>query len=464
MFYITLNILREVRILKKGETFDLLITGIYFKGYGVGEFEGEKFFVKDAVPFEKLKVRFIKKKSSQNICKIVEKIEDSPLLINPVCEKFKQCGGCTYLNLEYKHQIEFKTKALLDIFEESKIPYERFEGIVSSPNQFGYRNKMEFSFGDEVKGGQLELGLHKKFNPFSIVPTYTCHLVSEDFRKIITFTADYFRSRNVKAYKLKNHEGYLRNLILREGKDEILICLVTSIQENFDLDEFKDEILKLDLDKNVGGIINVVSDSLSDAINPKEIKILHGKDYIYEEIFGLKFKINLFSFFQTNTEGMKLLYKEVVDNVKNVDGILLDLYCGIGTIGQVLSSKLKNKVIGIEIVKEAVKMAKENAILNNLDCEFIEGDVVQTVGKIKDKIDFIIVDPPRSGIGEKGVRNICKFNLNNIIYVSCNPKTLIEDLKTFLEYGYKIKSIKGIDMFANTYHVECVVLLSKVQN
>ena len=447
--------------MKKGEIFELEIIGINFSGEAFGEFQGEKYFVKGSIPFEKLKVRFIKIKSGKRICKIVERIKESPISIMPVCEKFGQCGGCTYLNLNYENQIKFKEEALINLLRDENINYEKFLGIIKAPSQFEYRNKMEFSFGDEFKDGPLELGLHKKGNPFGVVPTYDCHLVNQDFRKIMRVTVDYFRRLNVQAYKLKNHKGYLRNLILRDGKEELIICLVTSSQENIDLNNFKNEILNLDLNKKVGGIIHVVSDSLSDAIDPKKIDIIYGNDYIYEELFGLKFKINLFSFFQTNTEGMKVLYGKVKENIKNDEGTILDLYCGTGTIGQILSHGSKNKVIGIEIVKDAVIMARENAKLNNLDCEFIEGDVAEVVKNIKDKISFIVVDPPRAWIMEKGVRNICKFNVENIIYVSCNPKTLVEDLKIFLEYGYKVKSIQGVDMFPNTYHLETIVVLYK---
>ena len=158
---------------------------------------------------------------------------------------------------------------------------------------------------------------------------------------------------------------------------------------------------------------------------------------------------------------MKVLYGKVKENIKNNEGTILDLYCGTGTIGQILSHGSKNKVIGIEIVKDAVIMARENSKFNNLDCEFIEGDVTEAVKNIKDKISFIVVDPPRAGIMEKGVRNICKFNVENIIYVSCNPKTLVEDLKVFSNCGYKVETIECVDMFPNTYHVETVVLLSR---
>lgn len=450
--------------MKKGETFELEISGINFNGEGYGEVDGEKYFVKGCIPFEKVKVRFIKVKSGRKVCKIVEKIKESPISIKPICEKFGECGGCTYLNLSYDDQIKFKEEAIKNLLKDNEINYDRFLGIQKAPHQFEYRNKMEFSFGDEFKGGQLELGLHKKGNPFSVVPTYSCHLISEDFRKIMKSAVKYFREINAKPYKLKNHEGYLRNLILRDGKNEILICLVTSSQNDFDLTDFKKELLGLNLNKEIGGIVHIISDSLSDAIKAEKINILYGNDFIYEEILGLQFKLNLFSFFQTNTEGMKILYERVRDSIKNSDGIILDLYCGIGTIGQILSDKLKNEVVGIEIVSDAVFMARENSKLNNLNCKFIEGDVSDVVKEINEKISLIVVDPPRAGIMEKGVKNICNFNVKNIVYISCNPKTLVEDLKIFLNFGYNIDSIECIDMFPNTFHVETVVLMSKVND
>lgn len=443
--------------MKKGEIFELDIIGFNFKGEGYGEIDGERYFVKGAIPYEKLKVRFVKSKGGRKICKPIEVLCKSKIEIESSCDKFGDCGGCTYLNLSYDDQIRFKEEALKDIFKE--ISYEEFLGVLKSPKKFEYRNKMEFSFGDEFKGGPLELGLHKKGNPFGIVPTYNCKLISEDLRKIMRLTVDYFREIGAEAYKLKTHTGYLRNLILREGKDEILLSIVTSSQNDMDFGDFKDRILSLNLQKSIGGIVHIVSDSLSEAINPSKIEIIYGNDFIYEEIFGLKFKVNIFSFFQTNTEGVKILYNEVKNRVGNPEGTILDLYSGVGTIGQVLSKN--NKVIGIEIVEDAVKMARENAELNNLDCKFICGDVSQVVKDIKDKISFIVVDPPRAGIGSKGVKNICGFGVQNIVYVSCNPQSLCEDLKIFIDNGYKIKNIQGVDMFSNTYHVECVVLMSK---
>ncbi|BAK81573.1 23S rRNA (uracil(1939)-C(5))-methyltransferase RlmD [Candidatus Arthromitus sp. SFB-rat-Yit] len=445
--------------MKKGEIFELDIIGFDFKGEGYGEIDGERYFVKGAIPYEKLKVRFVKSKGGRKICKRVGILNKSHIEISPSCDKFGECGGCTYLNISYEDQIKLKEEALRDLLNE--INYDSFLGILKSPKEFEYRNKMEFSFGDEFRGGPLELGLHKKGNPFGVVPTYNCKLISEDFRKIMRSTVEYFREIGAEPYKLKTHKGYLRNLVLREGKEEILLSIVTSSQNDMDFREFKDRILSLNLKKSIGGIVHIVSDSLSDAVNPSKIEIIYGNDFVYEEIFELKFKINTFSFFQTNTEGVKVLYNEVKNRVGNPNGTILDLYSGVGTIGQVLSKN--NKVIGVEIVEDAVKMAKENAKLNNLCCEFICGDVSQVVKDIKDKISFIVVDPPRAGIGAKGVKNICKFDVENIVYVSCNPQTLRDDLKEFLNNGYKVNNIQAVDMFPNTYHVETVVLMSRVE-
>ncbi len=443
--------------MKKGEIFEITIEGINFKGEGYGSHSGETFYIKGGIPGDIIKGRLTRKKGGKLYGKSLEILKHNDRKIPGLCEKFGECGGCTYLSLPYEDQIKLKEKALKEALKD--IPYEKFLGVEKSPNNLYYRNKMEFSFGDEFKGGPLEFGLHKKGSPFSIVDASMCKLISEDLRKITKSVRDYFKELNLKHYNLKTHEGYLRNLILREGNEEILICLVTSSYGDHDLKGFKDMLLSISLDKKIGGIIHVVSDSLSDAIDLKDLNILYGKDYIYEEIWGLKFKISLFSFFQTNSEGVKVLYDKVRKCVGNPEGTILDLYSGVGTIGQVLSKG--NKVIGIEIIEDAVLMARENAKLNNLDCEFICGDASLAVKDIKDKISFIVIDPPRPGIGKKGVKNICDFNVKNILYVSCNPNTLCDDLKEFISYGYKVKSVEGVDMFPNTYHLESVVHLEK---
>jgi 23S rRNA (uracil-5-)-methyltransferase RumA len=220
--------------------------------------------------------------------------------------------------------------------------------------------------------------------------------------------------------------------------------------------------MELNLNAKIVGIIHSINDSLSDVVAADEIDILCGRDFVEESILGLKFKISPFSFFQTNTLGAEKLYSLVMEFMGSSDSkVIFDLYCGTGTIGQIAAKKAK-KVIGIELIEEAVKAAGENAALNGLNnCTFIAGDVAKTVNELTEKPDIIILDPPRPGVHPKALSYVVDFNAEEIIYVSCNPKTLVEDLKMLISSGYVVEKVKAMDMFPNTPHVETVVLIEK---
>jgi 23S rRNA (uracil-5-)-methyltransferase RumA len=259
-------------------------------------------------------------------------------------------------------------------------------------------------------------------------------------------------------------EGYLRNLVIRKAENtgEILVNLVTTTQIDFDLTEYVKLLRSQSYKGNIISILHTENDSLSDAVIPEKVNLLYGKDYIRETVLGLQFNISPFSFFQTNTKGAESLYsivKEFMGNSENK--VVFDLYCGTGTIGQIVAPNAK-KVVGIELIEEAVKAAKENAKLNGLDnCEFLAGDVAEIIKNVKDKPDIIILDPPRSGVHSKALDYVIKFNAPEIIYVSCNPKTLVTDLKVLTERGYEVIQTKVKDMFPNTPHVETIVKLCK---
>ena len=323
---------------------------------------------------------------------------------------------------------------------------------------------MEFTFGDMEKGGELTLGMHMKNKSFGIINVDKCQIVDEDFRKIISLTIEYFRKQNLPYYKVMKREGYLRHLVIRKAKNtgEILVNLVTTTQIDFDLTEYKEIIKNTDYKGKIVSILHTENNSFSDAVIPEKVNLLYGKDYIQEELLGLQFKISPFSFFQTNTKGAEGLYSIVREYMGNSDNkVVFDLYCGTGTIGQIVAPKAK-KVIGIELIEEAVEAAKENAKLNGLNnCKFLAGDVAEIIKTIKDKPDIIILDPPRSGVHPKALEYVIKFNAKEIIYVSCNPKTLVNDLKVLLSEGYKIIKTRVKDMFPNTPHAETVVKLIK---
>ena len=261
------------------------------------------------------------------------------------------------------------------------------------------------------------------------------------------------------------HEGYFRHLVVRraESSGDILVNIVTTSQVEADLTKLRDALLELPLSGKIIGILHTTNDSLADVVQADKIDILYGQDYFYEEILGLKFKISPFSFFQTNTLGAEVLYKTARDFVgETKDKVIFDLYSGTGTIAQMLAPVAK-KVVGVEIVEEAVEAAKVNAELNGLDnCEFIAGDVLKVVDELEDKPDFIVLDPPRDGIHPKAIQKIIDFGVEQMVYISCKPTSLARDLEVFEAAGYKVKRATAVDQFPNTVHIETVCLLSKL--
>ena len=274
-------------------------------------------------------------------------------------------------------------------------------------------------------------------------------------------------------YHRLRHTGYLRHLLVRKaGKTgEILIALVTTTQETHDLTALKDTLLSLPLHGKITGVLHTKNDAVSDTIKSDETIVLYGKDYFYEELLGLQFKISQFSFFQTNSRGAEVLYRtarELIGEVgKSKDGkpdqILFDLYSGTGTIAQMMAPVVK-KVIGVEIVEEAVEAARENAKRNGLqNCEFIAGDVLKVLDTIEEKPDFIILDPPRDGIHPKALQKIIAYGVDRILYISCKPTSLARDLEVFLAMGYEAENVTMVDMFSGTVHVETICCLSRIK-
>ena len=439
---------------------------------GSMEFGGEsstligkrKVKMKGGITGQKVKAIVKKARSEKAEVKLLEVVENSPIETEEVCAHFGQCGGCSILSVPYEKQLEIKSEQVLKLFEEQEISGFEFLGIEGSPDERVYRNKMEYTFGDEVKGGPLTLGMHKKGRHLDIITVDDCRLVDEDFIKVLTSTVEYFEQKNLPYYRINSHQGFLRNLVVRKGvnTNQLMVNIVTTTQEDFDMTEYKDMILNLGTKAEVVSILHTINDGLADAVNCDELRVLHGRDYIEEVVLGLRFKISPFSFFQTNTKGAEKLYTIAREFVGDHEGkVLFDLYSGTGTIGQVMASAAK-QVYGIELIEEAVVAANQNAKLNGLDnCEFIAGDVAKVVKNLEAKPDLIVVDPPRPGVHKDAIRDISGFGANEIVYISCNPRTLVLDLKGFEAYGYKVEKVKLMDMFPNTPHVETVCLMSR---
>jgi 23S rRNA (uracil1939-C5)-methyltransferase len=457
---------------KKGKEYEGIINRVDFPNKGILLIDDEKVSVKNTLPGQKVRVVVNKARKGKGEGRLLELLEKSPLeTVEPKCIHFGPCGGCTYQTIPYETQLELKASQVKKLIDQVCDEYV-FEGIKGSPNQWGYRNKMEFSFGDEVKDGPLALGLHKKGSFHDIVTTKECQIVDTDYNQILSCVLDYCKELELNFYKKLSHIGYLRHLLVRRATKtgEILINLITSTQWNQELNiteeefliELKSRLLNLQLNGKIVGIAHIYNDSHADVVQSDKTDILYGQDFFYEELLGLKFKISTFSFFQTNSLGAEVLYntaREYVGETK--DKLIFDLYSGTGTIAQLLAPVAK-KVIGVEIVEEAVIAAKENAKLNTLsNCEFIAGDVLKMIDEIQDKPDLIVLDPPRDGIHPKALDKIIDFGVDKIVYISCKPTSLARDLIVLQEKGYKVEKLCAVDMFPNTVHVETVVLLSR---
>ena len=450
--------------MKRKDIIEFEIGSMEFGGESSTLIGKRKVKMKGGITGQKVKAIVKKARSEKAEVKLLEVVENSSIETEETCAHFGQCGGCSILSVPYEKQLEIKSEQVLKLFEEQDIRGFEFLGIEGSPDERVYRNKMEYTFGDEVKGGPLTLGMHKKGRHLDIITVDDCRLVDEDFIKVLTSTVEYFGQKELPYYRINSHQGFLRNLVVRKGvnTNQLMVNIVTTTQIDFDMTEYKDMILNLGTKAEVVSILHTINDGLADAVNCDELRVLHGRDYIEEVVLGLRFKISPFSFFQTNTKGAEKLYTIAREFVGDHEGkVLFDLYSGTGTIGQVMASAAK-QVYGIELIEEAVVAANQNAKLNGLDnCEFIAGDVAKVVKNLEAKPDLIVVHPPRPGVHKDAIRDISGFGANEIVYISCNPRTLVLDLKGFEAYGYKVEKVKLMDMFPNTPHCETAVKLKK---
>ena len=473
--------------MKKGQIAEGIVERIDFPNKGVVKTDDGVCIVKNALPGQKVKCRINKVRKGKAEGCLLEVIEASPLEIESPCPHFGICGSCIYQSLPYEEQLRIKegqVKKLLDSVLYKQGAYH-FEQIKPSPVCSGYRNKMEFTFGDEIKDGPLALGMHKRGSFYDIVSVTGCQIIDEDYRKILKCVGEYFAKLkengvDVAFYHRMRHTGYLRHLLVRKAAKtgEILVALVTTtkwtgecagdsgknMSESEMLEGVRDALNNLQLEGRIAGILHTKNDSLADVVQSDETDILYGQDYFYEELLGLCFKISQFSFFQTNSLGAEVLYqtaREYIADYMKDKPVVFDLYSGTGTIAQ-LMAPVAEKVIGVEIVEEAVEAAGKNAELNGLhNCEFIAGDVLKVIDTIEEKPDIIILDPPRDGIHPKALLKIIRYGVEHILYISCKPTSLVRDLEVFLESGYRAERITAVDMFPFTGGIETVCLLSK---
>ena len=495
--------------MKKGQIAEGNVTTVEFPNKGiVMTDEGERVIVKNTIPGQRVSLAVHKVRKGKAEGRLLETVKKSPLETADTCRHFGQCGGCTYQSLPYEEQLKIKETQVRGMMEQAigdACAYE-FLPIRHSPRVLAYRNKMEFSFGDEYKDGPLALGMHKRGSFYDIVTVEDCRIVDGDFRAILMATLAYFREQEIFFYHRLRHTGYLRHLLVRKAvkTGEILVVLITTTQDWRNVQEqepderakieaallekqgrcphvgtvneekekqllagWKDVLLALSLEGTLKGLLHTKNDSVADVVKNEGTEVLFGQDYFYEELLGLRFQISPFSFFQTNSLGAEVLYSTAREFILGdnpdmlADKTVYDLYSGTGTIAQMLAPVCK-KVVGVEIIEEAVEAAKENAALNHLDnCEFLAGDVLKVLDTIEERPDYIVLDPPRDGIHPKALEKIINYGVDHMIYISCKPTSLARDLEVLLARGYVVDKVQCVDMFPNTVHVETVVLLSQ---
>lgn len=492
--------------MKKAQIAEGNVTTVEFPNKGiVMTDEGERVIVKNTIPGQRVSFAVNKVRKGKAEGRLLETVKKSPRETADTCRHFGQCGGCTYQSLPYEEQLKIKETQVRGMIEQAigdACAYE-FLPIRHSPRVLAYRNKMEFSFGDEYKDGPLALGMHKRGSFYDIVTVEDCRIVDGDFRAILMATLAYFREQEISFYHRLRHTGYLRHLLVRKAvkTGEILVDLITTTQDWRNVQEqderakieaallekqgrcphagtvneekekqllagWKDVLLALSLEGTLKGVLHTKNDSVADVVKNEGTEVLFGQDYFYEELLGLRFQISPFSFFQTNSLGAEVLYSTAREFILGdnpdmlADKTVYDLYSGTGTIAQMLAPVCK-KVVGVEIIEEAVEAAKENAALNHLDnCEFLAGDVLKVLDTIEERPDYIVLDPPRDGIHPKALEKIINYGVDHMIYISCKPTSLARDLEVLLARGYVVDKVQCVDMFPNTVHVETVVKLS----
>lgn len=464
--------------MKKKDIIEGTVKKVEFPNKGIVETSEGKVVVKGVLPDQKVSIQIQKVKKDRTEGRLLEVIEEASDAVESPCIHFGKCGGCSYLTMPYVKELGLKEQQVKTILKPALARQSgkfTWEGIKTSPVKFAYRNKMEFTFGDNVLGGPLCLGMHKRGSFYDIVSVSGCRIMDDDYRTILSATLDYFapmyERKEITFYHRMKQVGYLRHLLVRKAvkTGDILIDLVTTTQEQHDLTGFKNTLLSLDLTGRIVGILHTNNDSLADAVIDEGTETLYGQDFFYEYLLGLKFRITPFSFFQTNSLSAEVLYQTVRGYIKSLydqkkirkDEIIYDLYSGTGTIAQLLAP-ICDKVIGVEIVEEAVQAAVDNCRLNRLDnCEFITGDVLKVLDEIEDKPDLIILDPPRDGVNPKALQKIIGYGVQYMIYVSCKPTSLARDLEMLQGNGYEMTRAVAVDQFPWTNHVETVVLLTK---
>ena len=447
----------------KGEELELSIESLAFGGNGVARHDGFVVFVRGGLPGDRVRAQVTKTKRGFAEATAQVVLEPSPMRVHAPCRHFGVCGGCRFQDLAYDAQVAEKEKQVRDaLIRIGRIPEPPLEQIVPAASVYGYRNKLEYSFSTGEDGA--ELGFHRAGRWDEIVDIEECLLTTDVGNAIRLAVRAWAREERLEPYDQATGKGYLRHLVVREGRNtgQALVVLVTAPGEHFETGYFVDVLRRFPEVRSIHWAIN---DTPAEQTN-LPTKLLWGGEAIEEEILGLRFRVRPSAFLQTNTQMAERLY-ELARDFAALSGSenVFDLYCGTGTIGLSVARDARS-VWGLEISEESIACAIENAELNGIDnAQFFAGNVGQTLEELVEKAgapDVVIVDPPRAGLAGKALRRTGALAAGRIVYVSCNPTTLASDVQVLRDdYGYQLVRCRPVDMFPHTPHVESVSLLTR---
>ena len=433
-------------------------------GEGIGRIEGFTMFVEGALPGEKVRIRSVKVGKDHGYGELMDIIDPSPDRVLPLCPYSKTCGGCTFQHVSYQRQLEFKTRRVRDALERiGKIGDIKVHDTIGMDNPWRYRNKAQFPV--RMGNGLLSIGF---FAPRShdIVDIDRCIIQHENGDKVIGIIRDFIQEYNIPVYDERTHRGIIRHVMTRIGfaTGQIMVVIVTNGRHLPHKDKLADLLTRSIPD--ITSIVQNINSKKTNVILGNENITLWGQDHIFDTLAGLTFKISPLSFYQVNPVQTEVLYGKALEYAA-LSGreTVIDLYSGIGTISLFLARNAY-KVYGIEEVPQAVEDARDNAIINNIfNAEFIAGKAEEVIPRLADAglhADVVVLDPPRKGCQTEVLQALVHMAPQKIVYVSCNPATLARDLKLLTEQGYKAIEVQPVDLFPHTTHVECVVLMSRV--
>ncbi|NRR92519.1 23S rRNA (uracil(1939)-C(5))-methyltransferase RlmD [Winogradskyella undariae] len=476
------------KFVRRGEIIEILIEGYAYGGKGIGRIRNEHgefvVFVPNTLPGQLVKAQIKKTSKKYAEGKLFEVLKASE---DEIDMPYQSIPGAPYINLPIEKQHEYKKQSTLELFKRiGKVAdiEDKFDEFVTSPNTFHYRNKMEYGFSAIGYDHELKTDVDEFTLGFKKRGTWWCGdnlnkesgLFDAEFENLVKDIRTYCIETGLDPWHAPKREGFFRYFVVRKSykTNQLLFNLVTTSYDlpKFDLDKFANYLVEL-LGDRVAGLLHTINDETGDRTiaTTGSISLIYGDDKIVEELLGLNFEISMKSFFQTNPKCAEKLYTKVVDyaleNKEAIDNtVVLDLFCGTGTIGQIIANKSENtKIVGVDIVAAAIEDAKENAKRNNIEgLKFFAADVGKFLTEhpeYTNKIRTIILDPARAGIAPKTLKKIINLNAERLVYVSCNPATQARDTELLMESGYIIKKMSLVDQFPHTAHIETVVLFEK---